>query len=433
MKILFIHPNMPGQFKHLARIYAQDPNNTVVFLTKPKDLEIPNVIKVEYKVDRDCLPDIHRYLIPFERAVIHAQEVWRVCKKMKESGFVPDVICGHLGWGDGLFLKDIYPNTPILAYAEFFYEGDGADMEFVNPGGVLDDDKARVRMKNALHLFNLTYSEWMITPTYFQRDRHPKDFWHRISVLHDGIDTDAVKPNPQATINLSNGVKLSAKDEVVTYISRNFEDYRGFPQFVKAVEMIHARRPNAQILMVGADGVSYGKMPKGIKNYRDHLLSQIKYDKNRLHFLGTLPYNDMLRVLQISQAHIYLTVPFVLSWSMLEALSSGCLVIGSNTEPVLEVLRHNENGLVVDFHTPSEIADAVDAIFAHPTRMQHLRDGARATVMNHFALNKTLPLQMRLINELAQGKAMPPVAEDIRAFYPDPQLEMQMKKKVAGV
>lgn len=420
MKILFIHPNMPGQYKHLARVFAADPANEVVFITKPRSVNIPNVTKVEYEVKRDSFSDLHRYLIPFERAVFQGQEVWRVCNKLKQAGFVPDVICGHLGWGDGLFLKDVYPDVPVLAYMEFFYEGNGADMKFSYPEGVAEDDKARVRMKNALHLFNLAFTDWMHCPTFFQRDRHPKDFWPRMSVIHDGIDTNEVAPNPDVSLQIPGGMKLTRKDEVITYISRNFEDYRGFPQFMEAAAEILKRRPNARILMVGADGVSYGKAYKGKGNYREDLCEKYGLTNHpRFHYLGTLPYHEMIGVLQVSSAHIYLTVPFVLSWSMMEAMSAGCLMIGSNTEPVQEVLQHDVNGLMVDMLKPLQIADAVDSVFAHPTRMQHLRDAARQTILDKYSMETLLPLQIQLIKDVANRQLPPPTAAKIAALYQD--------------
>lgn len=422
MKILFFHPNMPGQYKHMARVLAADKNNQVVFLTKPKmDVEIPGVIKVEYEVKRDVSKDTHRYLIPVERGIFASQEIWRVCKQMKSSGFTPDVICGHFGWGDGFFIKDIFPNTPLLSFLEFFYDAYGADVGFLEEmdnESISPDHAAKLRIKNMIHISNMTWSDWGVTPTFFQHNRHPDIFHPRISVLHDGIDTDVVKPaTDNISLTLPGGVTLTSKDEVVTYISRNFEPYRGFPQFMRAAEIIQKRRPNCHILMVGADGVSYGKAPKkGEPTFRQQMLKEVTLDKSRFHTLGYLPYDQMLKVMQISGAHIYLTVPFVLSWSMMEAMSSGCVVIGSNTEPVREVIRDNENGLLVDFFSPQHLAERIDEVFAHKDRMQHIRKAARQTVLDGYALNKVLPLHLGLVQDLAAGKKTPPTAALIEKF-----------------
>ncbi len=421
MKILFIHPNMPGQYKHLARMLAADPANEVVFLTKPKPgVEIPGVLKVEYEVSREVDKATHRYLIPVERGIFVAQEVWRVCKQMKDSGFTPDVICGHLGWGEGFFLKDIFLDTPVLSLLEFFYEAHGADVGFlanVDGEAMQADQAAKLRIKNMIHLSNLTWCDWGVTPTYFQLDRHPKIFHPKISVLHDGVDTDAARPGKGSTLTLPNGLKLSPQDEVVTYISRNFEPYRGIDPFMRAASIIQKRRPNCHIIMVGADGVSYGASLKpGEIPYRQRLLKELQFDKARLHTLGFLSYEEMLKVMQISSAHIYLTVPFVLSWSMMEAMAAGCVVIGSDTAPVREVIRDGENGLLVDFFSPEQIADKVDEVFAHRDRMRDIRHEARETILQRYALDKVLPLHMELIRDLAERRLPPPTAAHIEAI-----------------
>jgi glycosyltransferase involved in cell wall biosynthesis len=418
MKILFIHPNMPGQYKHMARILAEDPNNTVVFITKPKAVEIPNVIKVEYKVDREVSALSHKYLIPLERAVYIGQEVWRVCNKMKKDGFVPDVIVGHMGWGDGMFLKDVYYDVPILSFMEFFYSAYNSDVNFLDDSGISDDDRARIRLKNPLHLMNLTFSDWGVCPTHFQLGCHPPEFRSKISVLHDGIDTNAAAPNPDLKqLTLPGGVVLKKEDEVITYISRNFEPYRGFPQFMRAAEVILKRRPNAHIIIVGQDGVSYGKeAPRPFKTYREMMLKEVNLPMERFHQIGYLPYDQMVKIMQLSSAHIYLTVPFVLSWSMMESMSAGCTMIVSNTEPVREVVKHEHNALLVDFHNHEEIADAVDRIFADPSRMRHLGVAARETILHRYDLEKVLPLHIQLIQDLAERKFPPPTAQKIIDF-----------------
>jgi glycosyltransferase involved in cell wall biosynthesis len=423
MRVLFIHPNMPGQYKHLARILAEDKNNEVVFLTKPKPgVDIPGVKKVEYQVKREPQPECHRYAISFEKAIFASQEVWRVCKSLKDQGFVPDVIVGHLGWGDGLYLKEIYPDAKVLAFMEFFYGADSADVGFLDDDPVSADDACRIKSRNALHLFNLTYCDWAITPTFFQRDRHPDIFHPKMSVLHDGVDTSDVTPSEGRSLTLPNGLKLSKNDEVVTYIARNFEPYRGFPQWMRAAAEILKRRPNCHIIMVGQDGVSYGKdAPKGT-SYREMMMEECDIDMDRFHFLGYLPYDDMKLVMKISSAHIYLTVPFVLSWSMMEAMAAECLMITSDTGPVREVIKDGYNGLMVDFFEHNQIADRVDDVFAHPDRMQELCKNARKTVLARYSLDKVLDLHIELIQDLADGKVPPPAAAKIVKFNEDTDL-----------
>lgn len=428
MKILFIHPNMPGQYKHLARIMAEDPNNKVVFITKEKpDISIPNVTKVEYKVTREVQPETHRYLINLERAIFQGQEVWRVCKQLKQRGFVPDIVIMHPGWGDGLFIKDIFHGVPVLSFLEFYYSAYGADVSYIKPDyiatapvTVSEDDNPRVRIKNACNLFNLEICDWGVSPTHWQNIQNPELFRSKISVLHDGIDTDAVTAPAGNEAVIVGNKRLTAQDEVITYIARNFEPYRGFPTAMRAFKEIQKRRPNAHIVCVGADSVSYGANPPAGTTFRRMMLEETQPDMSRLHFLGYLKHTDMLNVLKISSAHIYLTVPFVLSWSMMESMASECVLIGSDTPPVREALEHERNGLLVDFYDHMAIADLIDKIFAHPKRMKHLGKAARQTIVEQYALKKLLPLHLKLIHDVASGKTPPPAAAEIAAFNPQP-------------
>jgi glycosyltransferase involved in cell wall biosynthesis len=227
-------------------------------------------------------------------------------------------------------------------------------------------------------------------------------------VLHEGVDTSVAKPNPDAWIQLARGdVTLTPRDEVVTYVARNLEPYRGFHIFMRAAAEIQRRRPRAHIVLVGGDGVSYGAAAPRGTTYRQLMLNEVghRLDLSRIHFLGQIPYEFHLNLLQISSAHVYLTYPFVLSWSFLEAMASGCAIIGSDTPPVMEVLQDRVNGLAVDFFSPLAIADRVDEVLDHPTRMAHLRAAARATAIRNYDLeSRALPRWMQLMNDLMAGR-----------------------------
>lgn len=417
MRVLFIHPNMPGQYKHLAQFMASDPNNHVVFITKPRNISIPGVHKVEYKMTREVGPDVHRYLIGFQRAVLQGQEVWRVCKELKQQGFIPDVICAHPGWGDGLFLKEIFPESALLNYMEFYYRAFGADMHFDPREPVILDDLARIRVKNSTNLLSLETCDWGITPTFWQRKQQPQEFQHRISVLHEGIDTEHIKPRHIPQLALPNGKMITQNDEIITYVCRNFEPYRGFPTVMHALKQISEERPRCQILIVGNDGVSYGKKLEGGKTYKQQMIEELKPDLNRIHFIETLPYEDYLKILQVSQAHIYFTLPFVLSWSMLEAMSAGCLVIGSATPPVEEVIREGENGLLTDFFSSEKLVKRLHEVFDHPTKMAELRVKARQTILDRYDIKQLLPLHKALLEDLAAKQFPPRAAEKIQQFH----------------
>lgn len=416
MKVLFIHPNVPGQYKHLCREFAKDPKNKVVFIScKVNPPEIPGVTIVPYKVNREPQKDIHRYLINFEKGIHIGQEVWRVCNKLKKKGFTPDVICAHPGWGDTLFVKEAYPDTPLLSFQEFFYNNRGSDVNF-DPNEQFDDDElSRIKIKNAINLFGINYCDWGISPMEWQKAQYPKEFHSKISVLHDGIDTEKAAPTKWDSMEIK-GIKINHGDEVLTYISRNFEPYRGFPTFMKAAKALLEKRPKLRILCVGADGVSYGKTTATGKPYRHTLIEQLKPDMTRMHFLGYLPYDEMLKVLQVSSAHVYLTFPFVLSWSMLEAMSTGCVVVGSNTPPVLEVIEHKKNGLIADFFSPEDVAEKVSYALDNQEKMKEIRKNARNTVIDRFDLKKIMPMQMDLIRDLGNRKLPPPTDLEIKKF-----------------
>ena len=404
MKILFIHQNCPGQYKHLAPLLAADPCNQVLFITKPNKPPIAGVRKLEYLPKREPSPRIHPYLVPLEAGVLHGQQVARVAMQLRSQGFVPDIVCAHMGWGEALYIKDIWPRTPLLGYFEFYYHAFGADAHFGPQQPRQIDTVCRIRTKNALQLLNLEAADWGISPTRWQAGLFPRPFRGKISVIHEGIDTKTVVPNPAAVLSLSDGFTLKAGHEVVTYVARNLEPYRGFPSFIRAAELILKRRPHCHILVVGGDSVSYGAPPSNGGTYREQMLKEVTLDQTRIHFLGRIPYSRFLQILQISAAHIYLTVPFVLSWSMLEAMAAECLVIGSNSPSVTEVIEDGRNGLLVDFFSPQSIADRVDEVLDQPDKMRSIRQQARRTVVEHYALDLCLPRHWQLIVRLANGQ-----------------------------
>lgn len=345
----------------------------------------------------------HRYLAGAENAVLQGQEVWRICKKLEqEEGFKPDIIVAHPGWGDVLFLKDLWPDVPLLSFFEFYYRAQGADVGFDPADQPKPDDLARIRVKNINNLLNLEACDWGISPTAWQKSVHPEAYHHKISLLHDGIDTQACKPDAKASVTLPNGKTFKAGDKIVTYIARNFEPYRGLPTFMQAAEKLLKDEPDCHIIAIGADGVSYGKaLPKG-QTYLGQWKQKVQLDESRIHFVGRLPYTELVKVMQVSAAHIYLTYPFVLSWSSMEAMATGCLMVASNTAPVREVITDGENGLLVDFFSPEQLAEKLAYALNNQEKLQPLRKAARKTITDHYALDKLMPLHMELIADVAQ-------------------------------
>jgi glycosyltransferase involved in cell wall biosynthesis/peroxiredoxin/predicted 2-oxoglutarate/Fe(II)-dependent dioxygenase YbiX len=399
-KILFLHPNFPAQFRHLATNLATDPNYQIVYGTSREEGAIAGVQKVLYAPSRDPHPETHHYIRSLENAVLQGQAVYRIVQQLKDEGFVPDVVYGHSGWGPTLFIKDALPKAKLLCYFEWFYNAHGSDSDFDPANPLTPDDEARIRIKNSPILLDLYSCDQGLTPTQWQQQQFPSEFRSKLKVLHDGVDTDFFQPKPGAKLVLpSLGIDLSEVDELVTYVARGMEPYRGFPQFLQAVSLLQKRRPNCHVVIVGEDRVAYGReLPNG-KTYKQLMLEQLPLDLARLHFTGYLPYSDHLKVLQASSVHVYLTYPFVLSWSMLEAMATGCLVLGSDTPPVREMIRDGENGLLVDFFKPDRITDRICEILDHPDRMATLRQKARETILDSYRLSDLLPQHLAWVKE----------------------------------
>lgn len=398
MKILFLHSNFPAQFRHLASAFARDNHNHVVFGTARKEGQIPGVRKFIYEPSRKPHRETHHYVKPLENAVLQGQAVYRSLDKLKADGFVPDVVYGHSGWGPTLFVKDIFPKAKLLCYFEWFYRDKGSDVDFDPAEPVTPDDRLRIRMKNAPILTDLYSCDAGLCPTLWQRNQFPTEYHNKLKVLHDGIDTQYFSPQKDEKLILPTiGLDLSEAKEIVTYVSRGMEPYRGFPQFMESVSLLQKRRKKCHVVVVGEDRVAYGRQLPNGKTFKQLMLEKLDLDLTRLHFTGRLPYPQYLQVLRASSVHVYLTRPFVLSWSMLEAMSTGCLIIASNTPPVTEVVHDGVNGIFVDFFSPQDIAEKVGNVLDNPERTEKLRINARKTILEKYSLSDLLPEHLEWI------------------------------------
>jgi glycosyltransferase involved in cell wall biosynthesis len=399
MRILFLHPNFPAQFRHLAVEMAKQ-GHQVVFGTTRLEGSLPGVHKEIFTANREVRPDTHNYVKPLESAVLQGQAVYRMTDKLKAGGFIPDVVYGHSGWGSTLFIKDIFPKAKLLCYFEWFYRAYGSDADFDPNDPLTIDDISRIRIKNAPILQDLYSCDRGLAPTKWQRQQFPSEYHSKIATHHDGIDTDFFCPKAGAKLVLpSRNLDLSKVAEIVTYVSRGLEPYRGFPQFMEAVALLLERRPNVHVVIVGDNRVVYGRKLADGQSYQELMLAKLPIDRNRVHFTGLLSFNEYLQVLQASSVHVYLTRPFVLSWSMLESLSTGCLVVGSRTAPVMEVIEDGVNGLLVDFFSPQEICTKIEDALNHPEQMAEIRTKARATILQRYNLADLLPLHLQWIQQ----------------------------------
>lgn len=406
MRILFTHKNFPAQFRHMAEHLGKSPDNEVIFATTNPRLEwdIPGVKKAVFQEPAPSRGTGNQLCKGFDEATRFGANLLRSCRDLKKQGFVPDIMVGHSGWGQTLFLRDIFPDTPFLAYFEWYYNIRGPEILFDGRQRT-ESETANIRLSNTPMLHDLAACAGGISPTRWQKSQFPKEFHSKIAQIHDGINTNYFAPAPTPPKLELTGVDLSGATELLTYCSRGLEPYRGFPQFYRALPRILRERPGCHILIVGEDRVCYSpRLPEG-QTYKQLVTREVELDESRVHFTGPLPYGQYKQVLQASSAHIYLTWPFVLSWSFLEAMSCGCLMIGSDTPPVREVLAHGYNGLLTDFHSPEQIAEDVIATLKNKEKLGALRTKARQTIKERYCLSRALPMQIDLLHKVAAAGA----------------------------
>lgn len=401
LRVLIMHQNFPGQFRHIAASLATNPGVEVIGLGRDGAPGMPGIRWYKYRTQRQVSNEAHRYTRQMEAAVLHGQAVARTLIKIKQTGFVPDVVLAHPGWGETLYLREIFPDARRIYFCEWYYSTEGADFGFDSEFPVTLDDRLRITTWNALHLLNLEQCDTAISPTQWQKNRHPELYLPRIDVIHEGIDTDQLSLDQTAQLILPNGKKLHAGQPIVTYVARNLEPYRGFHTFMRALPRLLYHHPDCQVVIIGGDGISYGGRPADAPNWREKLLREVKIDRNRVHFLGRVPYNIYKKALQVSAAHVYLTYPFVLSWSMLEAMASGCLVIGSDTAPVREVICHGENGLLTDFFDHERLADQIAEALYLPEKFSSMRRQAMVDMRQHYGLQVGIAAYTQLVTGTA--------------------------------
>ncbi|GGZ03749.1 glycosyltransferase [Pseudoduganella plicata] len=403
-RILFIHQNFPGQYRHLAPALAADGHEVVALGMADKAEPLPGVRYVAHKVQVPA--DVHQQatqLRDMYSKVLRGESAAAALQRLRDEGFTPDIVFAHPGWGEALFVKDVFPRAKLLIYAEYYYQAEGGDAhfdpEFAGDPGVAGLQRLRLRNTHLLHA--MSAADAGLSPTVFQRDRHPAWFRDRISVIHDGIDTDRFRPDPQARVTLSvAGVTLKPGDEVVTFVSRQLEPYRGYHVFMRALPLLQRLRPNARIVIVGGDGTSYGAAPPPGQTWKAIFRDEVapRLDMSRVHLVGRVPHALLTQLMQVTAVYTYLTYPFVLSWSLMEAMSVGCMIVGSRTPPLEEMIRHGENGLLTDFFDHERLAETVADALARRTSLTHLRDAARQTIVDGYDLHRhCLPAQKRFV------------------------------------
>ena len=420
MNILFIHQNFPGQFKHLAPALAQRGHRVVALtMQKVKETRWQGVELVPYAVTQGSTPGTHPWVVDFETKIIRAEGAFRACLKLNEQGFKPDAIIAHPGWGESLFLKEVWPEAKLGIFCEFFYLAEGADTGF-DPEFPVEDvagNNCRLRLKNLNNYMHFDFADAAIAPTHWQASTFPEPFRSKITVVHDGIDTSAIQPNPKVQLELRrNGsgepLVLTRDDEVITFVNRNLEPMRGCHIFMRALPELLKQRPRAQVIIVGGDGVSYGAKPtvekNGAASWKEVFINEVRgqisdADWARVHFVGQVPYGNFISLLQLSTVHVYWTYPFVLSWSLIEAMSAGAAILASDTAPLREVIQHGENGLLVDFFSVDGLVHSVCGLLDDQEEKERLGAAARHTAVTNYDLNTVcLPRQLAWVEALTK-------------------------------
>lgn len=400
MNILFLHPNFPGQFLQLARYLGGTGRHNVVYLSKDQNgSKLPGVQVGMYAKPRAATEGIHPYLRMAEEAALEGQAVVKGINALKNQiNFTPDVVMGHTGWGSTLYVKDMLPDVPLIGYFEWYYKAKGGDACYWPDETQTIDDMCRIRTINAHHLLNLQACDVRYTPTQWQKAQFPEMYQQGMEVIHEGVETDYIKPQPGRKFILpEQKLDLSDCEELVTYVSRGFEPYRGFPQFMEAVRLLLARRPKAHVVICGTDTSCYGPQHSKDKTWKQVEEEKGGYDTSRVHFVGHLKRDEYLMLLQASTVHVYLTRPFILSWSCLEALGAGCCLVGSATPPVEEVVEDGVNGLLANFRRPEHIALRIEEALDDPELRARLGKAARETVLEKYDLKDCIRKQLDMI------------------------------------
>lgn len=395
MHVLFVHQNFPAQFGHIATHLTQRHGFRCTFVTERRGGKVGDVDCVQYKVDGGATKHNHYCTRTFENATRHAIGVYDAVKARPD--LKPDLIVGHSGFGSTLFLREMFPDVPIINYFEYFYRTRDSDMDFRKDYPPQPMDFLRARARNAMVLLDLDNCDAGYSPTEYQRRLFPKEYQGKLQTIFDGVDTAVWKPMPGLPREVA-GYKVPDGMKVVTYATRGMESMRGFDVFMKAAKRLCDRRKDVIFLVAGQDRVCYGGDERftGGKTYKEWVLSQDSYDRSRFVFLGLIPPTELAKLFNITDVHIYLTVPFVLSWSLLDALACGATVLASDTAPVREMVQNGVNGVLFDFFRPDALAELANQLLDRKDEYRVLGQQGAAIIREKYSVDVCLPKMVEL-------------------------------------
>ncbi|SEL15401.1 Glycosyltransferase involved in cell wall bisynthesis [Roseovarius nanhaiticus] len=411
MKILFIHQNFPGQFKHLAPALAAAGHECTALTLKVKEQSTWRGVRViPYALPERRAQQVHPWLIDLDTKVTRGEACWRAARALADEGYAPDLILAHHGWGESMFLRDLWPGARMALYCELYHQAGYPHLDF-DPEFASEEPEVqplRIRLKNLGNHLHFPVAEAGLSPTEFQADTFPPEFRNRITVCHDGIDTSWSAPKPDVKVTLKGHAPFTRDTEVITFINRNLEPYRGYHVFMRALPDLLRARPDARVIIIGGDETSYGSAPPKGRTWKQIFREEVADrmmpdDWRRVHFLGRIPHEDFTRILQLSRVHVYLTYPFVLSWSLMEAMSCGAAIVASDTAPVREVITDGETGLLVDFFDRQTLVRRVSELLDDEEARARLGAAARKSMIEKYDLETIcLPRQMAWVNEIME-------------------------------
>lgn len=400
MRVSFVHPKGAGQFRYLAEDLARrGADVTLITETTEAPLAGVRMLTLDGGEARPAPGPAH--LSVADRSIQHAHRVATALQQLARADGAPDLVVGHIGWGGMLFVRDVLPATATLAYCEYYFHSSGGDLGFDPATPATIAELSRARLRNMVQRANLDAVDAGLSPTRWQRSRYPASLQPRIAVCHEGVDLALCGPNPDARFALPDGRVVAKGEPVVTYVSRALEPQRGFPQFMRAAARLAAQRSDVTFVVAGGDQPAYGRAPAGGGSWREAMLRETNIDPRRIVFLGTVDHATLVRLFQVSAVHVYLTVPFVLSWSMLEAMACNCLVVGSRTAPVEEAITHGRNGLLAGFFDTDDLARCIGDGLAGTETIAAMRTAARATVAERYGREACLARQVRILSDVA--------------------------------
>lgn len=402
MHILFVHQNFPAQFGHIAHFLAEKYQYRCTFVSEKPGGQVGHTERIQYRVKGGATNQTHYCSRTFENYTWHAHAVFEALQGRPD--IQPDLIVGHAGFGPTLFLRELY-DAPIINYFEYYYRTVNSDMDFRPDFPGLEIDRLRARSRNAMLLLDLENCNAGYSPTVWQKSCFPKQYHDKIETIFDGIDTNIWSHKTGDHPRLVGQWKFERDTKIVTYATRGMESMRGFDLFMRFANRLAKERSDVAFVIAGQDRVCYGgdqRFTNG-KTFKEWVLSQEDYDLSRFIFTGLLPPQDLARLFHISNLHVYWTVPFVLSWSLMNAMSCSATIMASNTAPLQEMITHERNGLLVDFFDLDKMVETALKVLGNPGEYEHLGRNAAADIAEKYSLDVCLPKMRRLYEQTVQS------------------------------